>query len=120
MVEKKPSEIIAEFLSFLELSKNEYEAAYTKVGAENKKEQTFLHDLELAPNEDELYKTAVRCQQSRKTRRDAKDTVQLFEYINNFYAQNQNMIKTLRRLQNDQITREKYLFGNREFKNRVD
>lgn len=28
--------------------------------------------------------------------------------------------EVLRRLQNEQVTVEKYLFGNREFKNRVD
>lgn len=52
----------------------------------------------------------------------AKDRAQLYEYISNFYTdkQNQSLIKALRRLQNEQIAREKYLFGNREFKNRVD
>ena len=119
---QRPSEVITEFLNFLEMSKNEYEAAYADVGAEDRKEQTFLHDLEFAPNKNERNKVATRFQQSRKTRRKAKDRVQLYEYINNFYTdkQNQNLIKALRRLQNEQITREKYLFGNREFKNRVD
>ena len=118
-MEKKPSEIITEFLNFLEVAKNEYESAYADVGVEDKKAQTFLHDLEFAPNKNERNKVATKFQQSR---RKAKDRAQLYEYINNFYTdkQNQNLIKALRRLQNEQITREKYLFGNREFKNRVD
>lgn len=120
--DKKPSEIITEFLNFLELAKNEYESAYADAGAEDKKAQTFIHDLEFAPNKNERNKVATRFQQSRRSRRKAKDRAQLYEYISNFYTdkQNQNLIKALRRLQNEQITREKYLFGNREFKNRVD
>lgn len=121
-MKKKPSEIITDFLKFLESAKNEYESAYAEVGAEDRKEQTFLHDLEFAPNKNERNKVATRFQQSRRARRKAKDRAQLYEYINNFYTdkQNQNMIKALRRLQNEQITREKYLFGEREFKNRVE
>ena len=119
---KEPSRVIAEFLNFLEEAKSEYESAYAAVGLEDRKEQTFLHDLEFAPNKNERNKVATRFQQSRRARRKAKDRAQLYEYINNFYAdkQNQNLIKALRRLQNEQITREKYLFGNREFKNRVE
>ena len=121
-MERKPSEIITQFLKFLESAKDEYETAHAAVGAEEKKEQTFLHDLEFAPDKNERNKVATRFQQSRRARRKAKDRAQLYEYISNFYTdkQNQNLVKALRRLQNEQITREKYLFGNREFKNRVD
>ena len=121
-IERKPSEIITEFLAFLEASKNEYESAYADVGKEDSKTQTFLHDMEFAPNKNERNKVATRFQQSRRARRKAKDRAQLYKFINNFYMdrQNQNFLKALRRLQNEQVTREKYLFGNREFKNRVD
>lgn len=121
-MEKKPSEIITEFLNFLERAKNEYESAYADVGVEDRKEQTFLHDLEFAPNKNERNKVATRFQHSRRARRKAKDRVKLYEHIHNFYTdkQNQNLLKALRRLQNEQISEEKYLFGNREFKNRVD
>lgn len=121
-MDRKPSEIITDFLNFLELAKSEYESAYADVGAEDKKEQTFLHDLEFASNKNERNKVATRFQRSRRARRRAKDRAQLYEYISSFYTdkQNQNMIKALRKLQNEQIAREKYLFGNREFKNRVD
>lgn len=119
---KKPSEIITEFLNFLESAKNEYESAYADVGMEEKKEQTFLHDLEFAPNKNERNKVATRFQHSRRIRRKAKDRAKLYEHIHNFYTdkQNHNLLKALRRLQNEQITEEKYLFGNREFKNRVE
>ncbi|MCI8993138.1 MAG: hypothetical protein HFG80_10550 [Eubacterium sp.] len=121
-MDKKPSEVITEFLNYLEAAKNEYEEAYASAGAEDRKAQTFLHDLEFAPNKGERNKVATRFQKSRQARRKAKDRAQLYEYINNFYTdkQNQHFLKSLRRLQNEQITREKYLFGNREFKNRVE
>lgn len=121
-MDRRPSEIITEFLNFLEAAKEEYESAYADVGMEEKKEQTFLHDLEFAPNKNERNKVATRFQHSRRIRRKAKDRAQLYEYISNFYTnkENRNLIKSLRRLQNEQITREKYLFGNREFKNRVE
>ena len=121
-MERRPSEIINEFLNFLEYAKVEYEAAYADVGKEDSKVQTFLHDTEFAANKAERNKIATKLQQSRKERRKAKDRVQLFENVHSFYTdkQNQNLLKALRRLQSEQNTVEKYLFGNREFKNRVD
>lgn len=62
-MERKPSEIITDFLNFLESAKNEYESAYADVGAEERKEQTFLHDLEFALNKNERNKVATRFQQ---------------------------------------------------------
>lgn len=121
-MEKRPSEVITEFLNFLETAEVEYETAYADVKKEDSKVQTFLHDMEFAPNKAERNKIATRLQQSRKARRKSKDRVQLFESVHSFYTdkQNQNLLKALRRLQSEQNTVEKYLFGNREFKNRVD
>lgn len=121
-MDKKPSEVITEFLNFFEAAGHEYESAYEDMGKEDKKEQTFLHDLEFAADKNERNRVATRFQQSRRTRRKAKDRVKLYEHIYNFCMdkQGQALIKALRRLQNEQITEEKYLFGNREFKNRVD
>ena len=121
-MDKRPSVIITEFLQLLENSRNEYEQAFSEVGQEDRKVQTFLHDMEFAPNKGERNKIATRLQQSRRIRRNAKDRAQLYENIYNFYTdkQTQNLLKSLRRLQNEQNATEKYLFGNREFKNRVD
>ena len=103
MMEKKPSEFITELLDFLESSEREYEAAYTEVGEEDCRVQTFL-------------------QQSRRKRRKAKDKVQLYENVHKFYTDKQNaqLLKAMRRLLTEQNTVEKYLFGKREFKNRVE
>lgn len=121
-MERKPSEVITEFLNFLEASSREYEAAYADVGAEDNRLQTFLHDLEFSPDRNERNRNATRLQQSRRTRRKAKDRAKLYGHIHEFYMdkQNQHLLKALRRLLNEQVTEEKYLFGEREFKNRVD
>lgn len=66
-MEGKASEIISEFLSFLESSKIEYEDAYSDVGKEDSKVQTFLHDMEFASNKGERNKIATRLQQSAGT-----------------------------------------------------
>lgn len=121
-MDKIPSEILANFLNYLNLCKTQYEIAYSEVGAEDNKVQAFLHDMEFAPNKAERNKIGTRIQQSRKRRREAKDKTLLYENIYNFYAdkQNQNLLKALRRTQNEQVKQEKYVFGNREFKRRVE
>lgn len=121
-MEKIPSMYIKELLEFFDSAKFEYEVAYEEVGGEDCKVQTFLHDLEFSPNKSERNKVATRLAQSRRKRRKAKDKVQMYENIYKFYTdkQNQNLIKALRRLLTEQNTVENYLFGKREFKNRVD
>lgn len=122
MMEKKPSEFITELLDFLESSEREYEAAYTEVGEEDCRVQTFLHDMEFAENKAERNRVATKLQQSRRKRRKAKDKVQLYENVHKFYTDKQNaqLLKAMRRLLTEQNTVEKYLFGKREFKNRVE
>ena len=121
-MDERPSEIITDFLKFLDAAKCEYESAYDAVGKEDAKTQTFMHDLEFAQDKSERNRIATRFQKSRKDRRKQKDRALLFEHIHNFYTDKRNgeLIKALRRLQNEQIAAEKYLFGQREFKNRVD
>ena len=121
-MDKRPSETISGFLNFLETSDQEYGAAYADVGREDSKVQTFLHDIEFAQNKNERNKICTKPQLSRKARRKAKDRAMLYENVHKFYAdkQNKNFLKALRRLLNEQTSEEKYLFGKREFKNRVE
>lgn len=49
-MEKRPSEIITEFLNFIEAAEREHESAYAAVGKEDSRVQTFLHDMEFAPD----------------------------------------------------------------------
>lgn len=119
--DKKPSEAINDFLAFLNMAKVEYEIAYDAVGKEDLRVQDFLHSLELAKDKAERNRIATAFQRSRKERRRNKDKVQLYENVYNFYTAkaNQDLIKALRRLQNEQVVREKYLFGERKYTKRV-
>ena len=119
---KNPSEVISEFLAFLDFASSEYETSFANAGKEDSKVITFAHDFEFAANKNERNKIATKFQQSRRYRRKEKDRAQLYELVHKFYSdkQNQVLIKALNRLLNDQIAREKYLFGEREFKHRVD
>ena len=47
-MEKKPSEIITDFLNFLEISKHAYESAYADVGREDSRVQALPHGEPLA------------------------------------------------------------------------
>lgn len=120
--EPRPGEAIAAFLKFLETAKQEYESVYAAVGAEDNKVQTFLHDLEFAPDRNERNRIAARLQKSRQARRKAKDRVQLYENVYKFCTdkQGQNFIKALEHLQKDRAMMENYLFGERKFKKRVE
>ncbi len=119
---KNPSEVISEFLAFLVFASSEYETSFANVGKEDSKVITFAHDLEFAANKNERNKIATKFQQSRRYRRKEKDKAQLYELVHKFYLDKQNrvLLNALKRLLNDQIAREKYLFGEREFKHRVD
>ena len=119
---KNPSEIISEFLAFLDFASSEYEASFANVGKEDSKVITFAHDFEFAANKNERNKIATKFQQSRRYRRKEKDKAQLYELVHKFYLDKQNrvLLNAIKRLLNDQIAREKYLFGEREFKHRVD
>ena len=119
---KNPSEIISEFLAFLDFASSEYETSFANVGKEDSKVITFSHDLEFAANKNERNKIATKFQQSRRYRRKEKDKAQLYELVHKFYLDKQNrvLLNAIKRLLNDQIAREKYLFGEREFKHRVD
>ena len=89
-MDKIPSEILTNFLNYLDLCKTQYEIAYSEVGAEDNKVQTFLHDMEFAPSKADRNKLATRLHQSRKRRREAKDRTLLYENVYNFYMDKQN------------------------------
>ncbi len=120
-MEKKPSEVAADFLSFLETAKREYASAYDTVGREDARLQTLVHDIEFA-EDSELYEAGINLRQSRRNRREAKDRTLLYRAIHNFCEdkQGQGLIKALKKVQGEQESQEKYLFGEREFKNRVE
>lgn len=118
---EKPSEIIAEFLDWLESCKNEYEENYAIAGEEDKRVQDFLHAMEFAQNKQERNRIATQLQQSRKRRRVAKDRVQELKEVYDFYKDQNNrpMLKRLKGIIPKQRKTEEYLASERTYKPRV-
>lgn len=118
----KPSKDIESFLKFVEQCKKLYSFEYENVGAEDKKTQTFLHDIEKTSTAKERSKIATQLHKSRIARRESKDMVLLTEKINEFFSdkQHQFTLNKLSQLLGEQRKVENYVYGNREFKNRVD
>lgn len=121
MKNKKPSEVLENFLAYMDAVKTEYEENFTIVGEEDKRLQDLLHALEFAPNKQERNKIATQFQQSRKRRRKAKDKVLELEKIYDFQKDQANrpFFKKLRAALAQQKGTEQYLNGQREYKKRV-
>lgn len=93
--EKRPSEIIQDFLDLIELS-----------------------HMEFAANKNERNKLGTAYQKERKQRRKHKDVAELYEIIHEF-AKSENNKPTLGRLKGmlaKQKAMEGYLFGERKYK----
>lgn len=121
MEQLKPSEVIENFLSYIEDVKAEYEENFAIVGEEDKRLQDLLHALEFAPNKQERNEIATQFQQSRKRRRKAKDKVLELEKIYEFQKDQANrpFLKKLKSTLTQQKGTEQYLAGQREYKKRV-
>lgn len=118
----KPSKEIENFIKFVEHCRKIYNFEYENVGAEDKKTQTFLHDIEKTSTAKERSKIATQIHISRKARRESKDMVLLTEKINEFFndKQNQATLKKLSQLLGEQRKVENYVYSEREYKKRVD
>lgn len=86
----KPSEVIENFLSYIELVKTEYEENFAIVGEEDRRLQDLLHEMEFAPSKQDRNKAAAKLQQSRRRRRQAKDKVLELEKIYDFQKDQAN------------------------------
>ena len=121
MEQLKPSEVIENFLSYIESVKTEYEENFAIVGEEDKRLQDLLHALEFASNKQERNRIATQFQQSRKRRRKSKDKVLELEKIYEFQKDQSNrpFLKKLKGTLQQQNGTEQYLEGQREYKKRV-
>lgn len=121
MEKLKPSEILEQFLSYLENVKEEYEANFAVVGEEDRRLQDLLHALEFAQNKQERNKIATQFQQSRKRRRKAKDKVMELEKVYEFQKDqvNRPVLKRMKAVITQQKGNEQFLAGPREYKKRV-
>lgn len=119
--EKEPSEVLADFLNYIDWIRHDYQEARDAVGMEDKRLQDLLHGLEFAADENEKRRAGTKLQQSRRIRREAKDEVKRLELIVRFFDESnpKNTLNKMRQLLGKQRKEEEYLNGERHYNNRM-
>lgn len=121
MKERKPSEIIEEFLTFLEDANKEHNACLHTVEECNKRNIDYLHDMEFAKDKAERNRIATKIHNNQIQRRIAKDRALELEKPSEFYRDNsvRQFFGKLKKLVKDQKEKESYLENDREYKRRA-
>lgn len=119
-MDKKPSEIIQEFLQLLDESHEYFNNSSTLIEAENRRTLVNTHQLEDCPDE-RLYEFAYKWRQDLRDRRKECDRKAMYENIHKFAISETNKptIKRTKVLLKDQLTTEEYLstpYKERKFK----
>ena len=119
--EKEPSEVLSEFLNYIDKIRYDYKASHDAVKKEEKRLQDLLHELEFAEGENEKRRAGTKLQQSRRTRRQEKDEVKRLELIVKFFDEPnpKNTLNKMRQLLGRQRKEEEYLNGERHYNNRI-
>lgn len=121
MKQAEASDVFRAFLDWLtdmdELRKKSWET----VNIEDEKVKDFLHEMEFEPNNKKRAVIATRLHNSRLSRREAKDRVDLYKSVTDFIreATNKNLIKMMKKTMGDLKVAENYVYGEREYKPRV-
>lgn len=119
-MDRKPSEIIQEFLQLLDESHEHFNEACSLIEAENSKTLVNTHLLEDC-EDDELYEFAYKWRTALRERRRQCDRKALYENIHRFAISEANKptAKRLNGLVKEQVKTEEYLhipYKEREFK----
>lgn len=117
MKERKPSEVIEEFLSFLENANKEHLECDQTVEICNKRNIDYLHDMEFAKDKGERNRIATKIHNNQIQRRAAKDRALELDKPSAFFTDKSNkpFIGQLRRLLNEQKDKERFLESDREY-----
>lgn len=120
-VEKEPSEVMSEFLAYIDRVRYDYKAAHDAVKKEEKRLQDLLHDIEFAEGENEKRRAGTRLQQSRRSRRRKKDEMMRLELVVQFFDEptQKSTINKMRQLLGKQRKQEEFLNGERHYNKRV-
>lgn len=118
---KEVSEVLQDFLNYIDQCRAEYQAAREAVELEDKKLQDLLHELEFAKDENEKRRVSTKLQRSRRERRKAKNEKKRMELIVNFFneSEHKRTMNKMRQLLGQQRKEEKFLNGEKVYKPRV-
>ena len=119
--EKDPSEVISDFLNYIDQIRRDYKTAHDAVKRENKRLQDLLHELEFAEGENEKRRAGTKLQQSRRERRQQKDNVMRLDLIIQFFDEtaHKNTLNKMSQLLGRQRKQEEFLDGERHYNPRV-
>ena len=119
-MEKKPSEQLEDFLEFAKVCQEMYQISFSYVGDEDKRLQDLLHALEFTDNKYDLHNEALKLWNSRRVRREYKDTAKMYEAFAQYFMSpsGQKLLNVLRQLLGKQRKAEQYLEGHREYRKR--
>ena len=119
-MEKKPSEQLEDFLEFAKVCQEMYQISFSYVGDEDKRLQDLLHTLEFTDNKYDLHNEALKLWNSRRVRREHKDTAKMYEAFAQYFMRpsGQKFLNELRQQIEKQRKAEQYLEGHREYRKR--
>lgn len=119
--EKDPSEVLTEFLEYINGCCKQYQAARESVKTEERRLQDLLHELELAEGESAKRRAATKLRNSRRQRRRKKDETMRLELIVNFFDEpaHKNSMNKMKQLVRRQKKQEEFLDGERHYNQRV-
>ena len=119
--EKEPSEVLSDFLKYIEHCRIQYKAACDAVKTEDKRLQDLLHELEFAEDKAERNRVATKFQRSRRERRRQKDEMMRLELIANFFDEPtpKSALGKMQQLLGKQRKNEEFLNGERHYNPRV-
>ena len=83
-MDEKISETIEKIIEFFEQCKIGYKSAYDEVGIEDKRSQDLLHAIEFEHSGKERNKLATKLRDSRVSRRQNKNMIEVLEPIYTF------------------------------------
>ncbi len=119
--DKEVSDVLQEFLNYIDQCRNAYQLAQGAVELEDKRLQDLLHELEFAENVNEKRRSGTKLQQSRRERRRQKDEVKRLRLLIEFFNDpaNKSTLNKMRQLLGRQRKEEEFLNGDRIYKPRV-
>ena len=120
--EKQPSEVLSEFLNYIDRCRYEYQNAHDAMKREDKRLQDLLHEMEFAEGENAKRRAGTKLQQSRRNRRRQKDDMMRLELIVQFFEEPtaKSAVNKMRQLLGRQRKQEEYLNGERHYNKRID
>lgn len=119
---KEPSEVLADFLNYIDRIRYEYKAAEDAMKTEDKRLQDLLHELEFAEDKAARNRVATKLQRSRRERRHQKDEMMRLELIVQFFDEQtpKTTVNKMRQILGRQRKQEEFLNGERHYNKRVD